>query len=358
MYHYLLFIILKRKIGTYTLSINIKKIFSILIFLPSAIVYADQALDQLVMFNRNMPGVSHSAGNQDKVSPILKNKSRNRPRVNKTSKVLNKPVVHQEDGTSDKEAINKSAFTQVKDRMFPLSHEQVLQLHQEYNSSQFALNSTAGTPPRPAVTTQVVRLDPGSTPSVIRLGQGFISSVVFLDSTGAPWPIIAYDLGDPTSFNIQWDKSGNTLMIQSKKLYTYGNMAIRLQGLSTPVMLTLIPGQKAIDYRVDMRVVGYGPNANKPTEINLPPATNSVLMQVLDDVAPPGSKLMMVKGGPAKAWTIGDIMYVRTRLTVLSPGWMSMMSSADGTHVYKMSDSPILLVSWHGKVMQLKIEGL
>ena len=147
-------------------------------------------------------------------------------------------------------------------------------------------------------------------------------------------------------------------MIQSKKLYTYGNMAIRLQGLSTPVMLTLIPGQKAIDYRVDMRVVGYGPNANKPTEINLPPATNSVLMQVLDDVAPPGSKLMMVKGGPAKAWTIGDIMYVRTRLTVLSPGWMSMMSSADGTHVYKMSDSPILLVSWHGKVMQLKIEGL
>jgi len=51
-------------------------------------------------------------------------------------------------------------------------------------------------------------------------------------------------------------------------------------------------------------------------------------------------------------------MYVRTNLTVLSPGWLASMTSADGTHAYEMQKSPVLLVSWHGKVMQLKVEGL
>jgi intracellular multiplication protein IcmK len=42
----------------------------------------------------------------------------------------------------------------------------------------------------------------------------------------------------------------------------------------------------------------------------------------------------------------------------LSPGWIGSMTSADGTHAYEMHKSPVLLVSWHGKVMQLKVEGL
>ena len=200
---------------------------------------------------------------------------------------------------------------------------------------------------------------PTSTPENRKTFKHIISSVVFLDSSGAPWPIIAYDIGDPSAYNIQWDKSGNTLMIQSKKLYTYGNMAIRLQGLNTPVMLTLVPGQKAIDYRVDMRVMGYGPNAKDvPSEMNLPEGANDTLLKILDDIPPENGKLLNVKGGPAKAWSVNSTMYVRTRLTILSPGWLSKMSSADGMNVYKMSDSPVLLVSWHGKVMQLKIEGL
>lgn len=260
---------------------------------------------------------------------------------------------------TDEEAINKQAFDEVKSKMFPLTHEQTLDLHKKYNEQQYSLSTTPGTPPRPAVTTQMVRLDPGSTPSVIRLGQGFISSVVFLDSTGAPWPIVAYDLGDPASFNIQWDKAGNILMIQSKKLYTYGNMAIKLQDLNTPIMLTLVPGQQVIDYRVDMRVQGYGPNAKDlPMGESLPASANDELLHVLDDIPPLGSKPLKVKGGPAKAWAVGNTMFVRTTLTLLSPGWVSMMTSADGTHAYQMTSAPILLVSWHGKVMQLKIEGL
>lgn len=260
---------------------------------------------------------------------------------------------------SDEDLIAEKAFANVATQMFPLTPEQIIRLKQLYHTQEFAQAATAGVPPKPTATSQFVNLSPGSTPPVIRLSQGFVSSLVFLDSTGAPWPISAYDLGDPASFNIQWDKTGNTLMIQAVKLYNYGNLAVKLKGLNTPVMLTLIPGQKAVDYRVDLRVQGYGPNAAAmPTEEGIPPSASDILLHVLDGVPPAGSQRLTVSGGDARAWLVNDLMYVRTNLTILSPGWIGTMTSADGTHAYEMQKSPVLLVSWHGKVMQLKVEGL
>jgi len=110
-------------------------------------------------------------------------------------------------------------------------------------------------------------------------------------------------------------------MIQAMKLYNYGNLAVRLRGLNTPVMLTLIPGQKAVDYRVDLRIQGFGPNAKSmPMEEGIPPSANDVLLHVLEGVPPAGSQRLTVSGGDARAWTINDRMYVRTNLTILSPG--------------------------------------
>ena len=259
----------------------------------------------------------------------------------------------------DVEVIDNKAFKDMTRSLYPLTPEQVVRLKQIYQTNEYAQASTPGTPPKPTATSQFVNLSPGSTPPVIRLSQGFVSSLVFLDSTGAPWPIAAYDLGDPSAFNIQWDKTSNTLMIQAMKLYNYGNLAVRLRGLNTPVMLTLIPGQKAVDYRVDLRVQGYGPNAKSmPLEEGIPPSANDLLLHVLDGVPPPGSSRLVVSGGDARAWLFGEKMYVRTNLTILSPGWLGSMTSADGTHAYEMQKSPVLLVSWHGKVMQLKVEGL
>lgn len=260
---------------------------------------------------------------------------------------------------SDSDIIDKKAFDDMQRSVYPLNPEQIVRLKQIYQTNEYAQTSPVGTPPKPTATSQFVNLSPGSTPPVIRLSQGFVSSLVFLDSTGAPWPIAAYDLGDPSAFNIQWDKTSNTLMIQAMKLYNYGNLAVRLKGLNTPVMLTLIPGQKAVDYRVDLRVQGFGPNAQSmPMEEGIPPAASDILLHVLDGVPPPNSQRLTVNGGDARAWLSNEKMYVRTNLTVLSPGWIASMTSADGTHAYEMQKSPVLLVSWHGKVMQLKVEGL
>ncbi|MGC1182509.1 DotH/IcmK family type IV secretion protein [Legionella sp.] len=326
---------------------------------------AQQALQQLRMLQQRLSNNQGPSGNQvqnqgGSGSTLASGSSYQAP-VEKLSSLQASPANPnaQIPDQNDIEVINSKAFKDMTNTLYPLTPEQIVQLRQMQQTVEYAKASTPGAPPKPTATSQFVNLSPGSTPPVIRLAQGFVSSLVFLDSTGAPWPISAYDLGDPGAFNIQWDKTSNTIMIQALKLYNYGNLAVRLKGLNTPVMLTLIPGQKAVDYRVDLRVQGYGPNAkNMPMEEGIPPSASELLLHVLDGVPPPGSQRLVVSGGDARAWLSNDKMYVRTNLTILSPGWLASMTSADGTHAYEMQKSPVLLVSWHGKVMQLKVEGL
>lgn len=336
-------------------------------------VFADaassqQALEQLKQLQQRMSGTQEDAG-KPAIPPATEARetksapAKPEPSVGQALAKADTPAEQTSDTpltTEEENAIvDGKAFEDVSRQLFPLTPQQILRLKQMRETQEFAQAAPAGTPPKPTATSQFVNLSPGSTPPVIRLAQGFVSSLVFLDSTGAPWPISAYDLGAPSAFNIQWDKTSNTLMIQAMKLYNYGNLAVRLRGLNTPVMLTLIPGQKAVDYRVDLRVQGYGPNAkNLPMEEGLPPSANDLLLHVLDGVPPLGSQRLIVSGGDARAWILNDKMYIRTNLTVLSPGWLASMTSADGTHAYEMQKSPILLVSWHGKVIQLKVEGL
>lgn len=321
---------------------------------------AQQALQQLKLLQQRLAkdGDGKAPGIQDKKKAATSSNTASASDSQQSAQASTEPL-KAEDILTQQDTIERAAYKELKKSLFPLTPDQLLQLKQNYHSNEFAKAAPAGTPPKPVATSQFVNLSPGSTPPVIRLSQGFVSSLVFLDSTGAPWPISAYDLGNPDAFNIQWDKTSNTLMIQAMKLYNYGNLAVRLKGLNTPVMLTLIPGQKVVDYRIDLRIQGYGPNAQAmPSEEGMPPAANDVLLHILDGVAPSGSQRLNVGGGDARAWLINNKMYVRTNLTILSPGWIASMTSADGMHAYEMQKSPVILVSWHGKVMQLKVEGL
>ncbi|GAB4222681.1 MAG: hypothetical protein Tsb005_15330 [Gammaproteobacteria bacterium] len=262
-------------------------------------------------------------------------------------------------GVTDKEIAREQAFQGVVENLLPMSPEQIVRLRRSYDQTQYAATVTPRLPPKPVALSKLVNLAPGSTPPVIRLAQGFITSLVFVDSTGAPWPIQAYDLGNPSAFNIQWDRESNTMMIQASQPYTYGNLAVQLSKLSTPVMITLIPGQRVVDYRVDMRIQGIGPQATAlPIGDGLPTATDPLLLGILDGVAPSGSTVLEVTGGNAQAWLSNGKIYLRSRLAVVSPGWISTVSSLDGMHVYELPQTSNVLVSDNGKLAQLRIKGL
>ena len=250
------------------------------------------------------------------------------------------------------------AFSGVVNQMLPMTPEQISRLRSLFNASQKAAATPPGVPAKPVTSSVLVDLSPQASPPVIRLGAGYISSLVFMDSTGQPWPIQSYSIGDPSAFNIQWDKKSNTLLIQASSFYKRSNLAVILKGLDTPVMLSLLSGQEAIDYRVDLRVPGLGPNAVFVQD-GLPDSANPVLLDVLNGVPPSGSKTLKVIGGDCQAWLLNNHLFLRTSLEVISPAWRSVMNSADGTHAYELQPVPVILALQRGKdkTLVLTVEG-
>lgn len=255
------------------------------------------------------------------------------------------------------QSLNKAAFGSMAQTMLPMSPEQIKHLRELFNQTQAAAATTPGTPPRPTISSQYVKLEPGATPTVIRLAQGYVTTLAFLDSTGQPWPVDNYDIGNPQAFNIQWDKKSNLLMIQATSLYNVGNLAVQLRGLATPVMVTLISGQKAVDYRIDLRVPGNGPNAKALLGRSLPQTADPILLNILEGVPPAGNIQLKISGGLVQAWLVNNHMYLRTRLTLISPAWIATMSSPDGMKAYEMPKTPLILGFENGQSIQLKVEG-
>lgn len=251
------------------------------------------------------------------------------------------------------------AFNSLLQQNMPLKPRQVVELRQQIDMAQRAAAVPPVVPPKPMSSTLMINLAPGTTPPVIRLAQGYVSSLVFVDSTGSPWPIAAYDIGNPKNVSIQWDGKSNILLMQAIAPYGNGDIVFRLVGLPTPITLELISGQRVVDYRVDIHVPGIGPNAKDiPIGTTLPESASSLLLGVLDGVAPAGSKTLNVSGSAdSQAWLLGERMYFRSRFTVLSPGWVSTMVSIDGMHAYEIPKTSSVLVSRYGEPYELKIEG-
>lgn len=270
--------------------------------------------------------------------------------------------------SSTDDMIKQAAFEEMLTMMMPLGPEEVKTLRRKFNESQRASAFTEDTPPKPTSSSMVVDLSPGATPPIVRLSTGFVTSLVFVDATGEPWPIKAYDIGNPKAFNIVWNQDqgssgassvANTLLIQSITMYKQGNLAVVLEGLNTPVMLTLLPGQKAVDYRVDMQVPRMGPNA-KPRINALPMQASPVLLDIINGIPPAQSKHLRVSGasGDVRAYLKEGVMYLRTADTVISPSWIATMVSAGGSmHAYQLPPTSVVLVLHDGKMSTLKVQG-
>lgn len=87
------------------------------------------------------------------------------------------------------QSLNKAAFGSMAQTMLPMSPEQIKRLRGLFNQTQAAAATTPGTPPRPTISSQYVKLEPGATPTVIRLAEGYVTTLAFLDSTGQSWPV-------------------------------------------------------------------------------------------------------------------------------------------------------------------------
>ena len=253
--------------------------------------------------------------------------------------------------------LGNQAFKRLMQEYFPLTPNQI----HEYKTAEAAQQEAVArgpddVPPEGHATIVPVSLKPGQTAPVIRVGQGMITSVVFTDVTGDVWPIISYSVGNPQAFNISWDQTSGVLMIQGMQYHAQSNIGVMLKGLSIPVMLNLLIGQKNWDYldyvRVDSAMPGNELAANQLVD-HVSPA----LISLLQGIPPSGSQKLNVDQEGVQVWSSQGNQLLLTRATLLSPSWIGR---ADGPgpnplHAYELPAAPYVILSQDGKMQKVKI---
>lgn len=232
---------------------------------------------------------------------------------------------------------NTDVFTQMKDDELGLTPEQIREWKKELDRRQRAA-SGSGTSHNPkSVTGSIsVSLSPGAAPPMIRPANNRVSSFVVLDSTGAPWPVENFRVGDVDQFPVERldGPQGSSFTIDSKYAYGQSNLVLKLAGVATPVVINLISDQAEYDSRVEVRVQGRGPNSVVTTG-SVSRGVDSRLLEVLDGVAPAGKAVKVDGLEGVRGWILEDgRLMVRSPYKVITPSTRNFVSSADGTTVY------------------------
>ena len=261
-----------------------------------------------------------------------------------------------------REQARQEAFDAAIEGLLPLRPNEIRSMLERFDRTQESVETPIYPNPKPEVVVQNISLDPGAEPVVIKLAYGHVTTVNFMDITGAPWPV--QDLSWAGNFEViesggseEGDQSVFRISPQSE--FAFGNMSITLNRLRTPIIVTLETNRDVVHYRFDARVTDYGPYANPPLiESGITTTAGSVeLSSILEGIAPQSAERLDVAGvdGRTTAYRQNDVVYLRTPLTLLSPAWSSSTTSADGTNVYEISNASVVLLSDKGRMVRAKL---
>ncbi len=254
--------------------------------------------------------------------------------------------------------IRTQSFNAALTGLLPMRPQEVRKLLEHFDKTKQAVEVPVFPYPEPEVVVETVSLDPGAMPPEIKLATGHVTTLNILDVTGAPWPI--QDISWAGNFEVvQPEAGGHVVRISPMAEFAYGNISIRLLKLKTPISFVLKVHRDKVQYRFDARIPEYGPYAQPPLidgGLTLV-AGDALLNNILDGVPPEGAIRLKVSGADSRtsAYLYNDVTYVRTPLTMLSPGWSSSASSADGMNAYTMVNAPVLLLSDGGKMVRARL---
>lgn len=257
------------------------------------------------------------------------------------------------------EEIRQEAFDAAITGLFPMRPNEIKEVLRQYDTTTRAVEEPVYGMPTPKITVETISLDPSAAPMTLKTATGHITTLSLLDATGAPWPI--QDIGWAGDFEvIEPEEGGHVIRITPMAIAAYGNMSIRLLELKTPVTIMLTTSKDEVQYRVDARIGEMGPQSvpqiiEGGSEVT---AGNDTIMSILDGTPPNGAARLSVGGvdGRTTAYKLNNLTYVRTPLTLLSPGWQQSVTSADGMNVYALNETPVLLLSDRGKFTRASLK--
>ena len=262
-----------------------------------------------------------------------------------------------------RERARDRAFEQTEDTITPMTPDQLQSLMQSLEITEAVASDSR--PPEAVMTAEALNLS-ATRPPVVRVAQGFGTSIVFTDRTGAIWPITAYQGFNDKLFAVSASTtSGNKddlptiLVVQPVASAGTGNLVVTLQDLQTPVVLNLALGQKTIDARKEFKLPRAGPNAATEYHAASPTGIDAALLNVLNGLPPSASATRVQMSGvepDAIAWRDGDALYLRTVAELYSPEYRQRANHPSGLHAYQLPDVPVLLVSFDGTMTEVMVK--
>ncbi len=256
-----------------------------------------------------------------------------------------------------------SLFKQAQISVSPLTPQEIRQLRGQVETTNKAIAAPVVTVV-PRISAQTVSLSPGASLPLVRTAVNYPSSLSFIDSTGAPWKLGAAPISGNPDFTVYWVPNSPVMVVYANKPFASGIVSVYLDTLAVPIVLNVSSGETdtqaktwTVDSRLDMRIPLRGPAA-KPgaapqSRIGLHDRT---LQAFLDGVPPSAARRLKTTGAVPNTtvWQLGDDLYIRSRAS-LRDEFEATLSSADGTHLWKLPTTPYLSFSVMGRTAALNV---
>lgn len=322
----------------------------------------------LVLSLMSFGAVSSVFNNTSTASTQSSNYQQQPTRVN-TKRVVPKQGITDNSNLNKDKIIKNMSTTNAIKTAFPLTPSEISLIKKIMSKNQKAL-STIDQPTEFRNRSVVVGTDPGMESTEIVISPGYITSLIMLDKSGKPWPISKIALGSAAKF--QFTKAtDNVVTISPIDNFSSSNALLFLENLPTPIILTIKTSQSIVDFKVEARVnLNNISEQQKSSLSGFANSTNSI-GTLLNNMSVSSDKIasLMLDGTPPKnfkrlnnnaqfvleSWLDDDVIYLRTDKKLLSPSFLSKLTSSNGTNLYKVPYMANLLFIDNGRVSSVQL---
>jgi intracellular multiplication protein IcmK len=259
----------------------------------------------------------------------------------------------------------QEAYQRSLEQLLPVTPEEIKDFRRQADNRDAAM---ADSPPRALRTRTVsLSLSPGFKPPVVELTPNLATALVFLDTSGAPWPVASTVLGSGSLYKADILKTDGDNRVILSPLSPHGNsnLIVALQGHETPLVIRLltrsgVDSERSVDGLITFQVEGRGPKAAPPSPgARQGDPLDPALYSILDGIAPEGFKAL--EGDPKTEGAMflrsGDTLYVRTRHSLLWPGFSASVSGPGGWRVFEAPLQSPVMMDVDGDVIRISLKG-
>lgn len=227
---------------------------------------------------------------------------------------------------------------------------------------------------KPLNQTISLRLRAGEEIPRLKVALNRVTTLVFADITGSPWPVTAARPSSDAVLGIERPENHPHVVIIWPKVYGgHANLVVLLQDEAMPINIELAHDTEEYNGLTPMQVAKRGPKSALPPGLAGGPgglgggqgnpagldAFDPDLLATLDGLGPTNGRRLKIEGSDRlEVWQKNRELYIRTELTLNSPAPLGERRGLNGLKAYRVPLAPVLRVSHEGRQIRVGLVDL